>query len=647
MIKRTLFMLLALALPLFLTAQGFTPGWQGSKIIPDEIFLNTGLWTKNQQDLTKGDTSLLTSDTTLQLHWKYGAGLRPKFCQGYIVLANPVDLSAADVIGLDVHGLAGKHWSRNVELKFESGESPNTVQAVYTWENLAHLNRWGERLVILKKQFSNYQSMNWSSIRVISFAVTMNSSDNTDIETDSGVLSFKNLIAQSIGNFTRADAFEPLTDIPDDQLQTIRLHAINALKNRQTSTGLLTTWVQDGSSWLYGQGLALRALCEEGVWNNGVAGDDIALAADNLAHFLSAHQESQGYWPRSWNSLTGNINVRLEGDNTVWMGDFPWIVGSLAYYYRKSGDESVLPAIVKGKNFLYDLIDGSGKVNTKNMVTGQKSEVVNYEGYAATIYSLYELGDTVKAKQVMNYVMNNGWDNTLRLWKEGPSSSRPVLLVNVWLAALARLSGLERESLDALSLAGKLLYTRGPGDPYGFDGIGPIATWFEGTLSYITANGPAGNALFTGIMRHINADGTVPAYNENLGALAGIWAVDWPSLDATSWLYFAAAGKTPFIYSGADAAVFTGNKAISRDRKPVTMYVVQEKLIIENTPAGESGTLNIINVYGQPAGNIIWEAGQHEMDLHKITGGKGLPPGMYVGVLHFRSGTWAGKFINP
>lgn len=39
--------------------------------------------------------------------------------------------------------------------------------------------------------------------------------------------------------------------------------------------------------------------------------------------------------------------------------------------------------------------------------------------------------------------------------------------------------------------------------------------------------------------------GTIRHYNDNV-SVAGIWAVDWSSLDGTSWLYFAASGKSPF-----------------------------------------------------------------------------------------------------
>jgi hypothetical protein len=632
MIKK-IFFLIFCVLPAGILAQGFVPGWSGDKVIPDVLFLNTALWTKNQSSLPDGDTCKLSSDDALHLHWRFGPGNRPRFVQAYIVLTNTLDLSGMDVFGIDIHGLAGKKWARNIEFKFES----QGQQAAYTWENLAHLNRWGEKLVVLKKQFSNYQTVDWSLIKVVSFAVTMNSGDNTDIESDSGTVSFKNLIAQSINQFNRGDSFELLTGISEDQLNTIRGNAIQAIAGRQKNSGLLTTWIPDGSSWLYGQGLALKALCEEGQWNNGIPADAYSDAAAKLAHFLANHQEPEGYWPRAWNSVSGNILVKLEGDNTVWMGDFPWIPGSLAFYYRKSSDESVYPAIIKARSFLYDLIDSDGKVHTKNMVTGVKSEVSNYEGYAATLFALQELGDTVKAKTVMDFVMNHGWDSTLKLWQEGPGSSRPVLLVNDWLAALARRMGYANQSLEALSLAGDLLYTRGPGDPYGFDGIGPIATWYEGTLSYIASNGPGSNALFTGVIPHINPDGTVPAYNENLGAIGGIWAVDWSSLDATSWLYFASAGKTPFAFTGADPGLFTDLG--SSLNESVDMYFSGDRLHIETGSAklNDSGMLSVYDVYGNLEGTLDWHPDQHDIDIKKITGSNSLLPGIYIAVLRYHN----------
>jgi hypothetical protein len=362
-----------------LPAQEFTLGWTGEAVIPDAVFLRSQDWILNQSDLLQGDSCYVTSDTALHLHWRFGPGTRPKFTQCYQVLS-PVDLSGKDAIGIDIRGMQGSTRTRNVELKFESGSH----QAAYTWENLGHINRWAERLVILKNQFSNYQTFPWNSISVISFAVTMNAMDLADNQSDSGTVSFHGMVAQSAGSFVRAGEWEPLTGFGAGVLADIRIGAAAAIKERQNPNGLLTTWLQDGSSWLYGQGLALRVLTEEGTWNGTVATNDYADAAAGLAHFLATHQAGEGYWPRAWNAASGNIIANLEGDQTVWMGDFPWIPGSLANYCRKSGDASVLPAILKAKTFV-PAHRSDGKVNTLNIQTRQQSEVSNYEGYAGSV----------------------------------------------------------------------------------------------------------------------------------------------------------------------------------------------------------------------------------------------------------------------
>ena len=118
------------------------------------------------------------------------------------------------------------------------------------------------------------------------------------------------------------------------------------------------------------------------------------------------------------------------------------------------------------------------------MVTGQRSEVSNYEGYAATMFGLLELGDT--SNEISNELCDeSGWDQTIDCGEKDPYPPVRFYLsirgLPHWRACWV--TNLNR--FDALSLSGELLYTRGPGEPYGFDGIGPFATWSEGTLSYI------------------------------------------------------------------------------------------------------------------------------------------------------------------
>ena len=526
-----------------INSQSYTFGWKGEEILQSDLFLNTGKWTPNQSNLFMGDSCYISSDSALNLHWKFGKGARHKWVQCYMLLSEPLSLKDKDIIGIDVRGSDCSYASnRHVELKFEDGNN----YAVYIWDNLAQIYRWCERLTLLKKQFTGSDIFNWDSVTVVSLAVIMNPNDQGDTLEDSGIVSFRNLTALSIDSLVRADSLESLDEIDSITLDTIKINAATAIMERQASTGLLYTWKTDNSSWLYGQGLALKILTEEGIWENSVPVNNFAVAAANLAHFLIGSQEEMGFWPRAWNANTGNYIVYVENDNTVWMGDFPWILTGLMSYYKKSGDENVVASINKAKSFLYDLVDDNGKINTVNIYTQARTEVSNYEGYAAAICCLYEMGDTLMAKKAIDYLLDKGWDSELKLWREGPGSSRPVLLVNTWLASLFSGAGYTDMAVEALSLAGKLLYTKGPGEPPGLDGVGPVATWYEGTLSYISARGPGSNSLFEGITDYINSDGTVPAYNDNLGSMAGIWAVNWSSLDATSWLYYAAAQKSPF-----------------------------------------------------------------------------------------------------
>jgi hypothetical protein len=635
---------------LFISAQQYTLGWEGDHIIQQDKFLNAGNWTANQSDLSKGDSSYVTSDSALNLHWKFGSGSRHKWVQCYTVFSEPLDLSDIDFIGIDVRGSdCNYNTNRHIELKFEDG----TNYAVYIWDNLARIYRWCERLTLAKKQFTNSNIFNWNNVKVISFAVIMNPDDKADTIEDSGTVSFRNLIAGDVDLFERADYLEPLDSIDSIKLDTIKTNAVTAIMKRQAGTGLLYTWKTDNSSWLYGHGLALKILTEEGRWENTLPANNFAVAASNLAHFLADNQEEIGFWPRAWNANTGNYIVYVENDNTVWMGDFPWILSGLVSYYKKSGDTYIIAAINNAKSFLYNLIDNNGKVNTLNINTLAKTEVNNYEGYAATIYCLYEIGDTSKAGKVMDYLLATGWDSELRYWKEGPGSWRPVLLVNTWLSSLYSKAGYSDIADEALSLAGKLLYTKGPGDPPGMDGVGPVATWYEGTLSYISAGGPGSNSLFNGIAEYINSDGTVPAYNDNLGAMAGIWAVDWSSLDATSWLYYAASKKSPFdttesIYRLESYIPENRHKSLNEN---ILIYSGRNKIYIISDPASITGEIRIelYSVNGILTGTEIITPGRCVIDINRLSYNKILNRGFYIIRLYNKDYIYTQKlaYINP
>ncbi len=615
----------------FIKAQQYSLGWEGEHIIQPERFLNAGAWVPNQSDLSKGDSAYVTADSSLNLHWKFGKGARHKWTQCYTVFTQPLDLTGIDFVGIDVRGSdCNYEVNRHVELKFEDG----TNYAVYIWDNLARIYRWCERLTLARNQFTNSQVFKWDNVKVISLAVIMNPDDKADTLEDSGTVSFRNLIARDADLLERTNKLEPLDSVDITILDTVKTNAATAIMERQGATGLLYTWKQDNSSWLYGQGLALKILTGEGTWENSLPVNNFADAAASLAHFLADNQEDMGFWPRAWNANTGNYIVYAESDNTVWMGDFPWILSGLVSYYKKSGDSDVITAIGKAKSFLYNLIDGNGKVNTINIYTLAKKEVNNYEGYAATIYCLHEIGDTSTAGKVMDYLLETGWDSELKYWKEGPDSRRPVLLVNTWLSSIYEKAGYADKAVQALSLAGKLLYTKGPGNPPGLDGVGPVATWYEGTLSYISANGPGSNMLFRGIADYINSDGTVPAYNDNLGAMAGIWAVDWSSLDATSWLYYAAAGKSPFDTAESIYRLPVSVPETNSDHpgNAIKIYTVGDKIYIISDPEVNSGKIKIelYSVSGYLAGTGIINPDSCIIDIGKFSQNKMLTRGFYI-----------------
>ena len=442
-----------------------------------------------------------------------------------------------------------------LEIKFENG--PKQAVLMRRGEGgLLGIDRWVENLFVLKDDDAFYVTpgFNWDSITVISFALVAEPWD-VHVPAQSGSFHIRNFVADSIGGWERVSELEELT-IQKDKLEKIKNDAAGFILSRQTSTGLLTTWQEDGSSYLYGQGMALKILTMEGEWDDSNPQNGYAEGARKLARFLAENQEENGHWARSWDSHTGAVRSPYEAhDSTIWMGDFPWTIMGLRAYMNKSCDHTVEEALQKAEALLLSLIDhASGKFYTQNVPTGKRVEVTSAEAYAAAIGALLQMGEEDLAGKVIMQIDNRTWNNKLGYWHEAFYSSRVVLFANTWLSLLLYDRGYREQATNALSFAGKTLYTRGPGAPYGFDGIGPIATWFEGTLSYIAAGGPGSNEIMNNLLPFINKDGSVPHYNDNIGAAAAIWAEKWPSLDGTCWLYFVASKKSPFdIIDPADS----------------------------------------------------------------------------------------------
>ncbi|NJK85718.1 MAG: hypothetical protein HC906_06890, partial [Bacteroidales bacterium] len=98
----------------------------------------------------------------------------------------------------------------------------------------------------------------------------------------------KNLVSDSADYWERTADFETIKD--SSILTEIVKQTLDAILARQNNnTGLFYTWLQDKSSYLYGQGLVLKILSNEGTWVNSKPDDKYAMAAEKLALFLAEH----------------------------------------------------------------------------------------------------------------------------------------------------------------------------------------------------------------------------------------------------------------------------------------------------------------------------------------------------------------------
>jgi hypothetical protein len=523
-----------------ISAHNFTNGWTGNDVIPLDTLLSVAKWNTGVSNSSNGDSCRVSSTAdTLNIRWRFGEGKRYKYAQAYIVLNHSIPLNNKDIFGFNFRGT---HCSPEVRfmMKFEDNQNPRRAVTML-WEGLPAVERWCERISVLKKQFSWASDFKWDSVQIISFEVNQEPSNSQNI--DSGLISIHQLICASVTTWQRSSILDTLaiSSVRD----SIARKAIQAIISRQTATGLLCTWKKDSLSYLYGQGLALKALSLDGVWNNGIPVNPSAQAAQKLASFLKNNQNVNGYWPRTWHSISGRVVRNLEDDSTVWEGDNPFIINGMHFYMCQSGDSSVATSLQKGSTFLHSLIDNNGKAYTYDFKNNVRKEITSCEAYAAIIGALNEIRDTISAGKVLDYIESRAWDDELKYFREGPDNSRTVLFANTWLSKLITDKGDVQKACSALSFVGKVLYTRGPDQPYGFDGIGPVATWYEGTLSYIVAGGPNSQTLYNTLINYCYPDGSIPHYNDSIAG-AGVWAVKWSSLDGTSWLYYASKGYSPF-----------------------------------------------------------------------------------------------------
>ena len=631
--KKLFLLLINILIEFVVSAQANdTLGWSGTPIIPLSSYVNLNSWHTNA---SAGDNCYVSKDindiTSLCLHWKFNPGTGHKYAQIYFVFNSPVSLSDKDIFGIDIKGQkVNDNCSHilDVQLKFESLIS--SYNATFSWHNMARIERWCENISALKKQFQE-NSIDWNNIKVVSLEVN---SDSDFSSADSGTVFLRGLRCDRISGWERTKAFSSLTN-SSSVLEIIKKSALDTILKRQSPVGLFCTWREDGSSWLYGQGLVLKILSTEG-WNT-LNPDSVIYqnAARKLATFLVNNQNPLGYWPREWRSATGQTLVDLESDGSVWLGDFPWAITGLANYYRHTNDASVINSINKARRFLTDsLIDSNGKLYTLQKTAQNKyikQAVTSVEAYSAVILGFLELNDTIRAVSLARYIDSATWDISLKYWNESIGNKRPVLFANTWFSQLIRNNKCISDAVDptfskskaALSFVSRVLYTRGPGNPAGFDGIGPVATWFEGTFSFISAGGPGSQSVFDSIADFISPGYAVPHYNDEiLCNIGGVWAEKWISLDGTSWLWFSASNISPFgVTNDPTLKIFDKKKEYKESDLVFYPNPVNNKLFIEIPETGVTGIFYLYNMTGRLLLSQKVYSGKTEFDVSNLKTG--------------------------
>ncbi len=610
-------------------------GWKGTPVIQLNSFTDPGSWHPNS---SAGDNCYVSTDlsdtTSICLHWKFNPGSGHRYAQMYFIFDVPVSMYGDDIFGFDIKGRnLNDNCTHNLDIQLKLESLTSSANASFSWHNLARIERWCNSISALKKQFRQ-NSIDWNNIRVVSLEID---SDSDFSSADSGIVCFRGLKCDNTTGWERQSGFSALNNSSSD-LTKIKKAALDSITGRQSASGLLYTWREDGSSWLYGQGLALKVLSLEG-W--GTSDPDSAVyqnAARKLAAFLACNQNNMGFWPRAWRSATGQIIVNLEGDGSVWLGDFPWAITGLANYYKKSRDTSVLASINKARRFLTDsLITQNGRLFTLQKTvqnTYIKKEVTSVEAYNAVILGLLELNDTARAVSLAKYIDSATWDSSMKYWNESIGNPRAVLFANTWFSQLIRNNKCISDAIDpeltksaaALTFAGRVLYTEGPGQPAGFDGIGPVATWLEGTFSYISAGGQASQSVFNSLIDYISPGYAVPHYNDVISCdIGGIWAVKWISLDGTSWLWYAASKNSPFHVTNEPNVKFP----VLVPETDESRYLIypnpsSSKLIIETPFDSQEINFTLFDFMGNRMLTKMSSSSKTEFDV------SGLKPGTYI-----------------
>ncbi len=534
------------------------PGWQGSVLINGDSLTN---WTVENDKGSSGSLQLvekIISSQAVQLNWNIGSG---NWVQGKYTFPTPVDISNADTFGISLRGGGASELSNTVSIMFA-----DVNDVFYGYDMVGNNNGINEidrpliNLSISKKtlhfffRFGTATQIDWSHIN--RFFIVVKRPD-TRLGGGEGKLSIDHVQYDTAATWPRQTQFETVTAPPQ-----AASNAINYILSQQKSTGLFLSWKEEPSpkAYLYDQALSLIALTREGIWENDAPKNSAAQAAKSLADFLVSVQKSDCHWARVWNPNTGE---ELLDDK--WVGDQAWCVMALSIYSRKSGDSSAMASAQCGSDWLSSQIDPIGKV------------VDSTEGNVDVWWAMVSTYKFSEANKIKNYLLNYVWDSSLQYWWRGYNDPVIAMDAATWLSAFARhpLVNESDRGMAALSFVRRTLITTSDDDALcGFDGMGPVSIWNEGTAQYVAAGGEDSQTFLDMLISQQKTDGCMPGSPNNWYSDTFGWLSNWCGLAPTAWLYFATKGLPFSLYPIPDIRANGSNGPInitSNDTLSVTV----------------------------------------------------------------------------
>ncbi|RPH91911.1 MAG: hypothetical protein EHM72_18225, partial [Calditrichaeota bacterium] len=504
------------------------PGWSGKMLIDCETAQN---WSVEHDAPSSGTIKAVDGliGRAVQLNWDMATG---DWVQAKYTFNPIVDLSHQDILGISLRGSPGVGNRVSIMVADVNG-----VFYGLDNEGINTISRWMINLSFSRKMFYHFftigadpqrKEIDWS--RIDRFFIVVKRPDATS-GGGSGSLAVDQVQVDRAADWPRPDHFETVIGNSGAASQ-----AADYLISQQESSGLLVSWKEesDAKAYLYDQALALIVLSRRGLWYEGKAQNEAAVAADRLADFLISRQKHDGHWARAWDPHTG---AQIVDDS--WIGDQAWCIIGLKQYALLSGKTAAEDALQQGADWL------AGKIQPNDFITAST------EGTVDAWWAMMHAGRTDKADLLRQRLLTALWDAELKYWLRGYGEwPDPVIAMDAatWVSEFARSPRVDRADmgLAALGFVRRTLITvDDSGSRCGFDGMGPVSFWCEGTAQYVSAGGEGAQDFLNTLLSLQRPDGSMPGSPDDWSGTGFGWLSSMTGISSTAWLYFALT-ESPF-----------------------------------------------------------------------------------------------------